>query len=161
MARSHPNSLVTGPRNNPKVKNTIGPLPTINPTVDPNTTHHGFVSLGAAPATVMGGCARKQFEEQQADGIQIGLRGKAPAGELFRRHVCGRARDLTGAVVVGEARQAEIGDANLPPAIEHHVGRLQVAMEDPAIVRRGKAGADLTNNLDRLVRRESADPAQQ
>src|SRR6187455_3345427 len=53
VARSHPNSFVTGPRNNPNVKNTIGPLPTINPTVDPNTTHHGFFSLGGAAATVM------------------------------------------------------------------------------------------------------------
>ena len=65
------------------------------------------------------------------------------------------------AVVVGETRQAEVGDANLPAAVEHHVGRLQVAMEDAAIVRRGKAGADLSNDLDGLVRRQPADAAQQ
>ncbi len=103
----------------------------------------------------------EQLEEQQADGIQIGLRGKPAAGELLRRHVRGRARDLTGAVVVGETRQAEIGDANLPPAIEHHVGRLQIAMKDAAIVRRGKAGAYLSNDLHGLVRRQPADASQQ
>ena len=34
-------------------------------------------------------------------------------------------------------------------------------MEDAAFVRRGKAGADLSNNLDCVVRRETADAAQQ
>ena len=34
-------------------------------------------------------------------------------------------------------------------------------MEDAAFVRRGKTGTDLSNNLDRLVRREAADAAQQ
>jgi len=102
-----------------------------------------------------------QLEEQQADGIQIGLRGRPAGDELLRRLVRRRARDLAAAVVVDETGESEIGDADLPPAIEHHVRRLQVAMEDAAIVRRGKAGADLSNNLDRPVRREAADAAQQ
>ena len=105
--------------------------------------------------------ARQQFEEQQAYGIQVGLRRKPSADDLLRRHIRGRARDLTRRVVVGETRQAEIGDANLSSAVEHHVGRLQVAMEDAAVVRRGKAGADLSNDLDGLVRRQPADAAQE
>src|SRR5262249_13448917 len=43
VARSQWNSVVTGPRNRPNVKNTIGPLATVRPSVAPNTTHQGLM----------------------------------------------------------------------------------------------------------------------
>ena len=42
MARFHPNSVVIGPRNRPKVKKTTGPLATVNPSIAPSTTHQGL-----------------------------------------------------------------------------------------------------------------------
>ena len=62
-----------------------------------------------------------QLEEQQADGIQIGLRGRPAGDELLRRLARRRACDLAAAIVVYETGESEIGDADLTPAIEHHV----------------------------------------
>ena len=49
------------------------------------------------------------------------------------------------------AGQAEIGNPDPAAAIEHDVGRLQIAMHDAAVVCRREAGADLAGELDRAV----------
>ena len=82
------------------------------------------------------------------------------AGELLRRHVLRRAGDA-GAGVGADRRDAEVGDADVAVAVDHHVGRLQVAMQHAALVRRGDAGAQLPRELDRLVLRDAADAAEQ
>ena len=46
-------------------------------------------------------------------------------------------------------------------AVEHDVRRLQVAMEDAPLVRRGQPGAELPRDLERLVLGQPADAAQQ
>ena len=81
----------------------------------------------------------------------------APAS-LLGRHVGGRAGADRFA---GEAGQAEVGDAHLAGAVDHHVGRLEVAMDHAAFVRGGEAGAHLPRDLERAIFREPSDAAQQ
>ena len=66
-----------------------------------------------------------------------------------------------GVAVAADRRDAEVGDADVAVAVDHHVGRLQIAMQHAALVRRGDAGAQLARELDRLVLRDAADPAEQ
>src|SRR5580704_15744858 len=42
VARSHPNSPLTGFRKTPELNNDTGPLPTMSPIVEPTTIHHGL-----------------------------------------------------------------------------------------------------------------------
>ena len=82
----------------------------------------------------------------------------SPPDKLLGRHVGGRA----GADRFARcASQAEVGDADLARRVEHHVGGLEVAMDDAAFVRGGEARADLARDLERAIFRESADAAQQ
>mgnify|MGYP003693783551 CR=1 FL=1 len=49
----------------------------------------------------------------------------------------------------------------LPVTVDHHVRRLQVAVEDAALVRGSQPGAELTREIDGLVLRDAANPAEQ
>ena len=82
------------------------------------------------------------------------------SGELLRRHVGGRA----GADVVdasGHGRETEVGQADVAVAVDHHVGRLEIAMQHATFVRRRDPGANLPRDLDRLLLRKAADAVQQ
>ena len=81
--------------------------------------------------------------------------------ELLGRHVLRRAGDASASASPPAVRDAEVGDADVAVAVDHHVGRLQIAMEHAALVRRGDAGAELPRELDRLVLRNPSDAAQQ
>ena len=83
------------------------------------------------------------------------------AGELLGRHVLRRAGERRVVVVAARGRDAEVGDADVAVAVDHHVGRLQIAVQHAALVRRGDAGAQLARDLDRLVLRDAADAAEQ
>ena len=61
----------------------------------------------------------------------------------------------------GQAGQAEVGDADAAVRVEHHVGRLEIAVQHAAVVRRGKAGADLPRDLGGPLFREAPDALQQ
>ena len=63
--------------------------------------------------------------------------------------------------IVRETSQSEIGDARPSRAVNHHVGRLEIAMQDVSCVRRRKPCADLPRELDALVLGQAADPAKQ
>src|SRR5262249_37496803 len=58
-----------------------------------------------------------------------------------------------GVLLVGEAGQAEIADLDLPLAREHQVARLDVAVDQPLLVRvlqaEGRLGADGARRLHR------------
>ncbi len=56
---------------------------------------------------------------------------------------------------------AEIGDARTAAAVDHHVVRLQIAMQHARVVRGGHARAQLPRDLERLVRRQPPDATQQ
>ena len=73
---------------------------------------------------------------------------------------CGVPAWIASGIVGGDG-QAEIGDADVAFAVEHHVGGFQVAMEHPALVRGGEAGAELARDIDGFVLRNAADPAKQ
>ena len=73
---------------------------------------------------------------------------------------CGVPASL-GAGVAGGGRDAEVGDADVAVAVDHHVGRLQIAVEDASLVRGRHAGTELAREVDRLVLRDPPDPAQQ
>src|ERR1700733_8642989 len=45
VPRFQPNSATIGFRKTPNVNRVMGPLPTIKPIVEPNTTHHGFLKV--------------------------------------------------------------------------------------------------------------------
>jgi hypothetical protein len=107
------------------------------------------------------GSPSEQLEQQRSDGVHVGLCCQSAAGELFRRHVCRRAGNLPGLLLVCEARKAEIGNPHLAAAVEHHVGRLQVTMEDTAIVGRSQTGTHLPHDLDGFVRGEPPDASKE
>jgi hypothetical protein len=69
--------------------------------------------------------------------------------------------DVRWLLLAHHAGQAEIGDAGAAAAVDHHVGGLEVAVEHPAIVGGGEAGADLAGDLHGAVSREASDPPQQ
>jgi hypothetical protein len=51
-------------------------------------------------------------------------------------------------------RQPEVGDPRAPSGVEQDVGRLQVAMDDPPLVRRLHRPRHLFDHLRRLARRQ-------
>ncbi|HEV7428635.1 MAG TPA: hypothetical protein VGQ46_19945 [Thermoanaerobaculia bacterium] len=81
---------------------------------------------------------------------------------MFRRHVRGCAGDDVAVcrVLAGHG-EAEVGDARLAAAVDHDVGRLEIAMQDPFRVRGGEAGGKSARDLDGLVMREPADALEQ
>jgi hypothetical protein len=81
---------------------------------------------------------------------------------LLGRHVGGRAAPhVPLADVFGEPGEAEVGQAQLPARIEHHVRGLEIAVQDAFLVGGGQACAQLARNLQPLVRRQPADAAEQ
>ena len=69
-----------------------------------------------------------------------------PAARAPCRPACRRARRRRS-MLAGEAGQAEVGQAHPAAAVDHHVGRLEVAVQDALLVGRGQAGADLARDL--------------
>src|SRR5260370_42656148 len=51
VARSHPNSPLTGFRKTPELNKDTGPLPTMSPIVEPTTIHHGLSNKRALVIT--------------------------------------------------------------------------------------------------------------
>jgi hypothetical protein len=58
-------------------------------------------------------------------------------------------------------REAEVRDAHPSAAVEHHVGRLEVAVQDAAVVSGGEARTNLARDVERLVGGQVADARQQ
>ena len=93
---------------------------------------------------VDGATAAQELVEHHAEAVDVApLVGLvAPARRLFGAHVGGGAEhgafSRQVAVVVGEACQAEVGQAGPALAVEDHVGRLQVAVVDAVSVARGR-----------------------
>jgi hypothetical protein len=81
------------------------------------------------------------------------------SAELFGRHVGGGA----GADVLdlADGGETEVHDAHLAGAVEHDVRRLQIPVQDAALVRRGEPRADLARDLEPLVFGKPADAAEQ
>ncbi len=107
---------------------------------------------------LQGPTAGEDFVEDEAKCVDVAARRDLLAGQLLGRHVGGRA----GAqCLAGDPRQPEVGDAHPPVAVQHDVGRLEVAMHDPALVRRAETGADLPRHFQRAIFRKAADAFQE
>ena len=57
--------------------------------------------------------------------------------------------------------EAEIRDQHVAAAVEHDVGRLQIAVQHPLVVRGREAGAELARYFEGFVRGQTADAPQQ
>ncbi len=82
------------------------------------------------------------------------------SGKLFGSHV-GRGAASHVLDLVGDARQAKVRDQDLATAIEHDIGWLQVAMQDPLVMGRRNSRANLTGNFGGLVAGQTPDAPQQ
>ncbi len=102
--------------------------------------------------------AGEDLVEHQAERVDVAARRDLAACQLLRRHVGGRAGADRFA---RDARQAEVGEADLAGAVEHDVRGLEIAVDDVALVRGGEAGADLPRDLERALLGESSDAPQQ
>ena len=65
------------------------------------------------------------------------------------------------ALDVGEAREPEVGDPRAAAFVDHHVGRLEIAMQHAAVVRGGESRAQLPRELGGLRGRQPSDASQQ
>jgi hypothetical protein len=128
-------------------------------------------TLGARRSPPRGEIARATFEEtfasedlveDQTEGVEIRSLGDLSSFDLLGRHVRRRPGDLVAIFEIdGEGGEAEVGDPRFPPAVDHDVGGLQVAMHDAEPVRSGQPGADVARDVERFVVRKAADPAEQ
>ena len=106
--------------------------------------------------------AGKYFIEHQAERVEVALDADFLAGELFGRHVGGGAVADFGALHLrGQAGEAEIRDQDVAAAIQHDVGRFQIAVQHAAIMGRSQARAELARNLEPFYFGQAADAAQQ
>ncbi len=131
-------------------------------------------STSSASVEGLGGCRRRssrpsnaglsgdQLVQNQTQRVEIGLlRQFGTRNELFRRHVGRRPDD--GVLPAGAAghRNAKIGDPHEAVAVDEHVRRLQVAMEDALGVGGRKTVAELLADIDHFFRRQPPDAANQ
>jgi hypothetical protein len=104
---------------------------------------------------------RARLVEHQTKREQVALHAVRAPLEKLRCHVHQRAGQLPGRHLPRQARHAEVGDAHAAVAVEHDVGRLEVAVQHAAVVDRRQPGAQLPRDVERLAAREAADPPQQ
>src|ERR1051326_4450614 len=102
--------------------------------------------------------AGEHLVEHDADGVDVGARvDDRLAAHLFGREVVERAGERAGAVqriggvaAAGERGHAEVEDFHAAVATQHDVLGLDVAMNDPRLVRRGERARYAQRNLDGL-----------
>ena len=100
-----------------------------------------------------GARACQHFIEDAAERINIGARVGGLAFALLRRHVRQRAHHHTAAsetIVAFPGGQSEV--ENLGARFrQHDVAGLQIAMDDPALMRVGEGVGDLRGVTERLI----------
>ena len=83
------------------------------------------------------GLADEQLVQDHPDAVDVGARVGGLASDALRRHVARRPHEVPGGSERGEivgGHEAEVEEDRRPVAPQHHVLRLQVAMQDPLIV---------------------------
>jgi hypothetical protein len=100
--------------------------------------------------------------QDEAQRIEVAAQGNLLAGQLLRRHVEGRAMaDLGLGDPCGVGGEAEIHEAGLPAPIDHDVGGLEIAMDQPFAVGGGETCADSGGQLGGLGARQASDAREQ
>ena len=99
--------------------------------------------------------AGQQLVEDHAGGEQIGPRVHLQALHLLGRHVLQgadhRALGSRGIARVGDTGDAEITELDPSTGIEHHVGRLDVAVDDALLVREAQCRQQLAHDGERAI----------
>ena len=111
----------------------------------------------------MHGLAGDQREERGADGPDVGLRVdlRAVADRLLRRHETRRTEEKSGRRDVGpelgaHLREAEVEDLEATFVRDEEVVRLDVAMNDPLVVRGREHVEELLTDLEHVGQRKRA-----
>src|SRR4051794_933694 len=79
----------------------------------------------------------EQLVEHQAEREDVAANGDALPEELLRRHI--RRCSRTHIACLADDGKAEVHDADMSLVVEHHVGRLEIAMNDAALMRGGQS----------------------
>ena len=101
--------------------------------------------------------AGKQFVQRNTERINVGTRVGGFTAHLFRWHVIQRAQRGAGGserAVCGRARDAEVHQLHNSLWREHHVGWLDVAMDDVLFVRVTERRENLVGVVDRFGGRD-------
>ncbi len=103
-----------------------------------------------------GTLAREQPVEQHAERVEVRLSVDGPAGELLGRRVGERADELTVARDLVERfeqpRGPEVEELHASVALHQHVRRLQIAVDDAALVEVVERIGDGAHDADHLQR---------
>ena len=111
---------------------------------------------------IEGATTGEEFVGDQPECVNVTAGGDRGAAQLLRRLVGRRAAARLGALqLIGDRGEAEVHDHDLAPPVQHHVVRLEIAVDDASLVRRRETGADFPGDLERLIRGQSADALQE
>jgi hypothetical protein len=104
--------------------------------------------------------ASQALVQEAGERVLVGPAVDLFAFDLLRRDVGGRPERKIRAErggLVGEApRQPEVGEVRVVACVEEDVGRLDVAVDEAASMRRVERTSDLLAEVDRSLRREGA-----
>jgi hypothetical protein len=120
-------------------------------------------ALGDREGTALEGLlSREELVEHHARREDVRPVVDREALDLLRRHVRGRTHHGAGlreldarALDVGEPRHAEVGELHAPLRVEHHVRRLDVAMDHARGVGEVQAVEELADHAQRLLQLEA------
>ena len=102
--------------------------------------------------------AGEHLEEHDAQRVEVGLAGDGAAERLLGRDVVGRAEHAAvggQALLVQRAGDPEVRDLRRALLVDEHVLRLDVAVDDLALVRGAERARDLDRVGDRLGDRQA------
>jgi hypothetical protein len=117
-----------------------------------------------AAVEVVGEALREQLVEDDAQRVDVAadIEIRGVPRDLLGAHVGECPYDLADARVrrrvhvgVGRARHAEVEDLRLARLVDEHVPRLEIAVDDPLLVRVVNAVADPRDDLELLARRQA------
>ena len=104
--------------------------------------------------------AGEHLPEHDAERVDVGRRRDGAAARLLRREVLAgpddRSRLRHAVLDVERARDAEVGDLDAAVLAEEDVLRLDVAMDETALVRERQAVRDSDRKLERAPQRQRA-----
>ncbi len=125
-----------------------------------------FLADGAEPfgGGVLGGgvgaALGEEFEEDDAEGVDIGAGGDGVGGDLFGAGVAGGEEDLGGGGlgrgegVVEKFGDAEVEEFGFAALVDEDIGGFEVAMDDEVGVGEGDGGAELAEQEEALPEEE-------